>query len=122
MNPVQLLLIRFVVATVSCGATFMFLGGLLYKFEAGFYQDTEVPLPPLDGPHKRARRSFFKALCLVLLVVSLLGLGAHQLMEPVSWSIVGFPAVVGGLFSLLYAGLTRSDKVRPRRLAGEASP
>jgi hypothetical protein len=116
MSPVLMMFARFAVAAVGCGGAFFALGALLYKFEGGLYSDTEVPLPPMDGAHRRARRSFYMFTLLVTLVVSLLGLLAYKSLGATpTWLNVCRPALVGALFGMLYAALTRSDKVRPRR-------
>jgi hypothetical protein len=116
MSPVLLMFARFAVFAVSGGAAFFALGALLYKFEGGLYSETEVPLPPMDAPHRRARRSFYLLTMLVTLVVSLLGLLAYKSVGGTpTWSNLCFPALGGAWFSMLYAALTRSDRVRPRR-------
>jgi hypothetical protein len=109
-----LMIMRFAVATLSLCISFVFLGGLLHRFESGLYSSHEVPFGPPDEPHKRARRSFDKATVLVLLVISVLGFLAHQCMSATDWSNIGVPALVGGYFSMLYAFGTRRDCVRPR--------
>lgn len=117
MSPDALMLCaRFAVATVGAGISYFALGSLFYKFEGGLYLGSQVPLPPLDGPHKRARRFFYIALTLVTLVVSLLGLAAYKSIGGTpTWSNLCFPALVGGLFAMLYALVDCRDRVRPRR-------
>ena|ERR1700722_10225269 len=116
MSPEVLMIFRFVVATAACAITYVALLVLLNKFEGGLYLDHEVPFPPMDGPHKRARRTLYKCISLVLVVVSLLGLLAYKSIggSP-TWSNVCWPALGGAWFSLLYAALMRNDQVRPRQ-------
>ena len=110
----QLLFIRFGVAVVACAIAYFALWTIIIKSGYGMYAETQVPWGPLDGPHKRARRAFYTAMCLVLLAVGLLGMAAFEWTSPSTWSCVGMPAVVGACFSMLYAWGTRSDRVRPR--------
>ena len=114
MSREYMLICRFLVAAFACCTVFLILGSLLYRLEAGFYGPDEMPIPVLDGPHFRARRSFYQSMALVLLVVSILGLATYNILPPAFWSTVGMPALVGAYFSILCAWGFFSDRVRPR--------
>jgi hypothetical protein len=110
----QMLFYRFGVAFVAFAACCLFLVYLLIRFENGFYAPTEVPLAPLDAAHRRARDSFYKAMSLVLVTISVIGIGVFEWSTKSTWTDVGMPLVLGGYCSVLYAWITRSDRVRPR--------
>ena len=106
--------LRGLVFAFACCGSFLAIGALLYRLEAGFYRPGEMPIPVLDGPHMRARRSLYRSAALVLLVVSLLGLASYEMMPEAFWANVGLPALAGVYFSMLATCGFCGDQVRPR--------
>jgi hypothetical protein len=104
---------RFLIALLALSASYMFVLGMVFKYEGGLYEEHLIPSPVTDDM-RRARRFF---VTLTLATAAIAGLGAYGLSFVVDHSTfvnVVWPALGGVGFGMLYGGTTRYDRIRPR--------
>jgi hypothetical protein len=115
MSPLALLYVRFAIAVVACSLSYLCLMSIVLKIEGGsLYVSSQVPYGTMDEPHKRARRTLLLTTASLAIAIALAGYFSSETMSLSNWLDYGRPAMVGGLFAMLYTAMTRSDMVRPR--------
>jgi hypothetical protein len=105
--------LRFCVAVAALAVSYMFALSLVYKYQGGLYPETDIPSPVT--PAMRRARAFF--IIVVAAVAIADGVGAfllHSLVSNGTWYNIVWPAVGGIGFAMLYGGVTRFDRIRPR--------
>jgi uncharacterized membrane protein YkvI len=106
--------LRFGVACLALALSYMFVLSLVHKYQGGLYAETAIPSPVT--PAMRRARAFF--VMVVVAVAMAAGAGAfllHPLVSTSTWFNVVWPAVGGIGFAMLYGGVTRYDRIRPRQ-------
>ncbi len=108
--------LRFIVAVSALAISYMSALSLVYKYQGGLYGETEIP--SVVTPAMRRARAFFVIVCVGIAAAAAVGAYLlHPLVSPGTWSNFVWPAVGGIGFGMLYGGVTRFDRIRPRAVA-----
>jgi hypothetical protein len=102
-------LIGFIAMVVSYGFVF----SMLLKYEGGLFVESLIP-ETVSPAMRRARRFFLTLVIGTLATTIAASYGLSLVMSHESWFASVRPVLIGVCFSMLYATLTRYDRIRPR--------
>jgi hypothetical protein len=105
--------VRFLIAVLALSGSYTSVLWLVYKHEGGLYGETAIP-HPVTSNMRRARRFFVTAIFIVLGLTALAAYGLSFVVDHSTWANFVWPSIGGIGFGMLYGGVTRYDRIRPR--------